>query len=47
MKERILEVHFSQVMTKRGYIKIPHEIREKYDIRPGDLLIMKIEKLKR
>lgn len=47
MKERIIDVPFSNIVTKKGYIKIPHEIREKYDIQPGDLLIMKIEKLKR
>ena len=47
MKEEIVDIPLSQEVIKRGYIKIPASISKKYNIGPGDLLILRIERIVR
>jgi hypothetical protein len=47
MKEEIVDIPLSQEVIKRGYIKIPASISKKYKIGPGDLLILRIERIVR
>ena len=44
MREEKIGIEFINQITKEGYVKIPRQIRETYNLKRGDTLLLKIEK---